>query len=765
MRALFLTGSLGHGGAEHHAITLANRLAERGHECDLAYVKPECDQLARVHLPAPGAAFSLGAGRYLDFRALRRLAAELWRIQPSVVVAANPYALMYATLARGVARLRAPLVLIYHSTRWPGLKQQAQLLAYRPAIWAADCTVFVCEYQRRYCARRALLSRHNVVIHNGVDTHYFQDHWSASERQELRAALGYADTDYVIGAAAALRPEKNHVQLAEAVARLRQAGLPAKALLVGDGPARGAVEARARTLGVERHVAITGFREDVRPFLSACDVVCVCSLTEALSLAAIEAMATGKPLVHSLVGGAGELIDPGSNGLLFPQGDTDALVERLSQLADRDARLAMGRSARAKVEAAFTEEAMVDRYEQLLLGVCRPTRAARPRPRAPGSPAARRPTALLLGPRREALSGVSTHVSLLLTSHLAEEFVLLHFEVGSEGRDESAVGRALRLLMSPFRLAAAVLSHRTSIVHVNTALTVRAYWRDLAYAIVAKLCGARLLYQVHGGPLPEEFCRRSRLFAAFVRATLRLSDAIVTGYRSECEAFRRFVGSTPVFAFPNAIDCAPYAGLSRRGSAPQEPLGLLYIGRLVPEKGLAELLEALSLARGSGVETVLVIAGAGPQERALRKLVAGQHLRHVHFVGPVRGATKMSVLERADVFVLPTYHVEGLPYALLESMAAGVPAITTRVGAIPELVDDGVSGVLIEPRSARALAAAICGLAGDRAALDRMGAAAHAAIMARYSIGRLAAELCRVYEDLCARAARQRIARTRPEGR
>lgn len=764
MRALILTGSLGHGGAEHHAITLANRLAERGHECHLAYVKPECDQLARVQLSEAGATFSLEARRYLDFRALRRLAVELWRVQPSVVVAANPYALMYATLARAAARLRAPLVHIYHSTRWPGLKQQAQLLAYRPAIWAADCTVFVCEYQRRYCARRALLSRHNVVIHNGVDTQYFHDQSSASERQALRAGFGYADTDYVVGIAAALRPEKNHAQLAEAVARLRHAGLPAKALLIGDGPTRGAVEARARTLGVERHVTITGFREDVRPGLSACDVVCVCSLTEALSLAAIEAMAMGKPLVHSRVGGAGELIDPGSNGLLFPRGDTDALVESLSQLADRDTRLAMGRGARAKAEATFTEEAMVDRYEQQLLGMCRPARAALARLRAPASAVARRPVALLLGPRREALSGVSTHLSLLLASHLAAEFALLHFEVGSEGRNERALGRAFRLIVSPFRLAAAVVAHRATIVHLNTALTVRAYWRDLAYAVVAKLCGARLLYQVHGGPLPQAFCGTSRLFAAFLRWTLRLPDAIVTMSRAEREAFARFAGTRAVFAFPNAIDCASYAGLSRRGSAPREPLRLLYIGRLAGEKGLSELLEALPLARAWGVETVLVIAGAGPQENALRKLVAAQHLRHVHFVGPVRGATKLSVFERADVFVLPSY-AEGLPYALLESMAAGIPAIATRVGAIPDLVEDGVSGVLIEPRSARALAEAICRLAGDRGALERMGAAARNTILARYSIARLAGELRGLYEDLSTRAARQRIARARSEGR
>src|SRR5438874_204745 len=108
-------------------------------------------------------------------------------------------------------------------------------------------------------------------------------------------------------------------------------------------------------------------------------------------------------------------------------------------------------------------------------------------------PKMRRATALLLGPRRDALSGVSTHVSLLLKSRLAQEFALIHFEVGGEGRNEGALGRAARLIVSPVRLAAAVLARRAVIVHLNTALTVRAYWRDLVYAIVAKLCGAKVL--------------------------------------------------------------------------------------------------------------------------------------------------------------------------------------------------------------------------------------------------------------------------------
>jgi len=98
--------------------------------------------------------------------------------------------------------------------------------------------------------------------------------------------------------------------------------------------------------------------------------VCLCSLTEALSLAAIEAMAMARPLVHSQVGGATELIEPGRNGLLFPAGDTAALVDCLQRLADRSTQLMMGRGARVKAEITFSEKVMVDSYEQLLLEVC-----------------------------------------------------------------------------------------------------------------------------------------------------------------------------------------------------------------------------------------------------------------------------------------------------------------------------------------------------------------------------------------------------------
>lgn len=369
-RLMFVTSSLRYGGAERHSITLLNRLAERGHECHAVSVKSGAEQLDRIR-PRDGASvLCLDAARYFDWAALQRFTAHLGRIEPAVIVAANPYALMYAALAMRLSRRRLPVIVTFHSTRLLGLKEQLQMAAYRPLFWGADCAVFVCESQRRYWRRRGVFARRNEVIYNGVDTAEFSGARNPEAGAMMRAALGFRDADYVIGVSAVLRPEKNLLQLVDAIALLRAKGIPAKALLIGDGPMREAIQVRARERRVAHDVLIAGFQRDVRPYVAACDVMTLCSVTETFSLSALEAMALDKPVVHSDVGGAAEMISPGHNGDLFPVGDTEAYVDKLTVLADRAISERMGRNARLAVQALFSERTMVDRYEEVLQALC-----------------------------------------------------------------------------------------------------------------------------------------------------------------------------------------------------------------------------------------------------------------------------------------------------------------------------------------------------------------------------------------------------------
>ena len=356
---------------------------------------------------------------------------------------------------------------------------------------------------------------------------------------------------------------------------------------------------------------------------------------------------------------------------------------------------------------------------------------------------AEKPAALLLGPSLQAVSGVTTHVDSILKSRLRGEFDLRHFQVGSEGRRESGAARLARLALSPLALAFAIVRHRAAIVHLNTSLNAKSYWRDLAYLLVARTCGARVVLQKHGGTL-RGFCR-APAFAGFVRATLRLADAVLVLSKAELAEYR---GLANVMHLPNGIDCAPFLRFNRAPQPAGSPLRLLYIGRLAPLKGIHEAIEAMALLKKDGAAARLVIAGSGPDEPALRLRVRELGLRgSVHFAGPSFGEDKARLLSRSDVLLLPSYS-EGLPYALLEAMAAGVVPLVTPVGAIPEVVEDGVHGRLVAVGDVAAIAAAVAALGADRAALARMSAASRRRVAAGYSIERLAGELAALYGRL-----------------
>jgi glycosyltransferase involved in cell wall biosynthesis len=364
--------------------------------------------------------------------------------------------------------------------------------------------------------------------------------------------------------------------------------------------------------------------------------------------------------------------------------------------------------------------------------------------------AAEKPSVLILGPALSAMSGVSTHLRMLLGSRLTESFALHHFQVGSEGRREGVAARLARIVSSPFALAAALRARRAALVHLNTSMN-SALWRDLVYALVARACGARVLCQVHGGKLPQQVFPRSGLARRLLCRALAFPDALAVLARTELDAYRNFVPGQTVVVAANAVVCAPTAPpRSQPGAVLDRPLRLVFVGRLTREKGLRELLRALATARGRGTAAILTVAGTGADEPRLRLLATQLGLSGaVVFAGPVFGKDKMRLLRAADVFVLPSYS-EGLPYALLEAMSFGVPVIATPVGAIRDVVVDGVHGLLVAPREARAVVAAIEQLAADRHQLAKMGAACRARIASAYSIEHLVHKFAGLYSALCA---------------
>jgi glycosyltransferase involved in cell wall biosynthesis len=363
---LFLVNSLCVGGAERHVVSLVNNLDCHAYRLSLGYLKPDDALLSQLKTERLDAVLSLGVKRKLNFSVVRTLANYIDERKIKIVISANQYPLLYSMLAARRVRCPPRQVEVFHATIMQTLKETLQMSLYRTLFRRLDLLVYVSHAQRAYWNARRVRAKREVVIHNGIDTDHFTDSFTSAQKQALRARYGFLATDYVIGICAALRPEKAHSDFLLAMARLRNAGQPAKGLIIGDGTERAAIERRIEQLGIARHVVITGFESDVRPFIAACDVMTLTSHFETFSLATLEAMAMAKPVVMTRIGGAAEQVDPGVNGFLFAPGDIDALTHFLSDLSSAERRAFMGRAAEASVRERFTQGRMIEAYSRNL---------------------------------------------------------------------------------------------------------------------------------------------------------------------------------------------------------------------------------------------------------------------------------------------------------------------------------------------------------------------------------------------------------------
>jgi glycosyltransferase involved in cell wall biosynthesis len=334
---------------------------------------------------------------------------------------------------------------------------------------------------------------------------------------------------------------------------------------------------------------------------------------------------------------------------------------------------------------------------------------------------------------------------MLLASDLERDFQLLHFQVGSEGRDEGALQKLVRYVLSPLQLALFLLKTRTNIVHMNTSLDPKAYWRDLAYLAVSKLLGRRVVNQIHGGEMPQELFRGHRIRTGLLRRFLLWSDEVTVLSSAELAAYRAFDSRVNVHLVPNAIERGELVEQERSYNT-DRPLRLVYIGRLVRAKGLFEVIDALVQLDRAGRKFSLSIAGGGSDEAELLAATRKAGLTdRVTFLGSVFNAKKQQLWLASDLFVFPTY-AEGLPYSLLEAMAAGCVPITTPVGAIPDVMRDGEHGLFVPPKDAQAVANAVAAIDDDRERMIRMAGAARRRIADYYTVERLVDDFRRLYQ-------------------
>jgi glycosyltransferase involved in cell wall biosynthesis len=185
-------------------------------------------------------------------------------------------------------------------------------------------------------------------------------------RGETRRIMGIAPERFAVGWIGRMTGVKRTDDVLLAVLRLREQGVDACLCLVGDGPDRDHVERRAHDLGLMRHTYFLGYQQDVGPYYAAFDAMILPSVNEGTPVSAIEALAAGRPVVATRVGGVPDVVRDGEDGFLVEPGAVDELAARLALLAaDPELRARMGAAGRERVLARYSVARLVDDVDRL----------------------------------------------------------------------------------------------------------------------------------------------------------------------------------------------------------------------------------------------------------------------------------------------------------------------------------------------------------------------------------------------------------------
>jgi glycosyltransferase involved in cell wall biosynthesis len=266
------------------------------------------------------------------------------------------------------------------------------------------------------------------------------------------------------------------------------------------------------------------------------------------------------------------------------------------------------------------------------------------------------------------------------------------------------------------RLLGACLRSEIGLAHVHMAAFGSVY-RKCVILLVCRAFGVPAIVHIHGGDL-DRFCAKGGIGLRLLRTAFRHASRVVVlgAYWRRLAETALGIDPAKISILPNAIPAPPEPG--PRDAAPD--CEIVFLGYVTPEKGVDDLLRALASEAMAGRRWRLTAAGTGALD-TYRRLAAELGIaERIAFVGWVDEEKVKALLAHADLLVLPS-HFECLPMAIIEAMAHGLPVIATPVGAIPDAVLDGETGILVPVGSPPALGRAIAHLVDAPSERQRLG--------------------------------------------
>lgn len=301
-------------------------------------------------------------------------------------------------------------------------------------------------------------------------------------------------------------------------------------------------------------------------------------------------------------------------------------------------------------------------------------------------------------------------------------------------------------LIKYFRI---MFRERPQIIHIHTS-TDWGFYKDGVFLFIAKVLRKKTILHLHGATFDNTYDKSSWIGKWFIKKILELPNIDIALSKYDENFYKHISPNANIRVLNNGINYSSF-NLSENNQQANR-FNIFFIGLLGRRKGIYDILEVIKLLSFSKNKDIkFILAGdweSKEDKENILKLIKQKEINNfICFLGEIAGDKKIKAFCNADIFLFPSY-AEGFPIALLEAMASGLPVITTPVGGIPELVEDGVNGFLVKPGDINSMVDKIIELFRDEKSRKLIRNNNMDKIRKYYAIEKIDEELNKIYDEV-----------------
>jgi len=353
--------------------------------------------------------------------------------------------------------------------------------------------------------------------------------------------------------------------------------------------------------------------------------------------------------------------------------------------------------------------------------------------------------------------GVTSFYRKLSKLYFKSKYEIISIRVGSVDTQKWTkifIFRQIGLFFDYLIFIYKLLVYRPNIVHINPSLDRKSIYRDLIYVIISRFFNNKIKIVTHMRgwyeSIAERFQKKKILNFALNYIFLNSDAIIVLAKKFKMSLLNFSIDSDKIFVIPTAANVNDF-NKNFSNAYIGNTIRILFLSRLSKDKGLREIGDSINdiVERNKDKKIKFIFAGDGRDKKYIENYIIKLGVEeHVKFMGYVRGNAKINLFLQSDIFLFPSYCAEGCPNAVIEAMAAGLPIVSTNVGALEEIIENRVNGILVEKYSVEQIVDAINLLIKNSELRKRIGENNRKKAIEEFSIHLIFQKIEGIYDEL-----------------